>query len=355
MNAPEKPPAEPRLTSLSHGGGCGCKIAPGVLSEILKGTSALPMPPELLVGIETSDDAAVYRLNDEQALVATTDFFMPIVDDPFDFGRIAATNAISDVYAMGGRPIMALALVGMPVNVLSTATIGRILEGGNAACKAAGIPIAGGHTIDSVEAIYGLVVMGLVHPQRIKRNADAKVGDRLVLGKPLGVGVLSAALKKEQLGTEGYARMVATTTKLNTAGPDLAALPGVHALTDVTGFALAGHAHELARGADVTVAIDWARVPLIDGARALARQGFVTGASGRNWAGYGAEVALPAGFAAEDKALLTDPQTSGGLLVSCDAAAVGDVLAVFRRHGFDAAAEIGEVRSYAGGPRLVVG
>ena len=354
MNAAEKSPAEPRLTSLSHGGGCGCKIAPGLLSEILKGTSQMPVPRELLVGIETSDDAAVYQLNDEQALIATTDFFMPIVDDPFDFGRIAATNAISDVYAMGGRPIMALALVGMPINVLSTATIGRILEGGNSVCKAAGIPIAGGHTIDSVEAIYGLVVLGLVHPKRIKRNADAKVGDRLILGKPLGVGVLSAALKKEQLSAAGYAQMIATTTKLNTPGPDLAALPGVHALTDVTGFALAGHALEIARGANATVAIDWSRVPLIDGVRELAAQGFVTGASGRNWAGYGHEVALPAGFAPEDKALLTDPQTSGGLLVSCDAAAVGAVIDVFHRHGFDAVAEIGEITAQAGGARLSV-
>ena len=243
--------AEPRLTSLSHGGGCGCKIAPGVLSEILKGTARLPLPPELLVGIETADDAAVYRLNDEQALVATTDFFMPIVDDPFDFGRIAATNAISDVYAMGGRPIMALALVGMPINVLSTATIARILEGGESVCRAAGIPIAGGHTIDSVEPIYGLVALGLVHPQRVKRNADARVGDVLVLGKPLGVGVLSAALKKEKLDAAGYERMIATTTRLNTPGPELAALEGVHALTDVTGFGLAGHALELARGADL--------------------------------------------------------------------------------------------------------
>ncbi len=198
--------AEPRLTSLSHGGGCGCKIAPGVLSEILKGTGAMPVPPELLVGIETADDAAVYRLNDEQALIATTDFFMPIVDDPYDFGRIAATNAISDVYAMGGRPIMALALVGMPINVLSTATIGRILEGGNSVCRAAGIPIAGGHTIDSVEPIYGLVALGLVHPKRVKRNADARAGDVLVLGKPLGVGVLSAALKKEQLAPRATRR-----------------------------------------------------------------------------------------------------------------------------------------------------
>ncbi|KPF43337.1 selenide, water dikinase [beta proteobacterium AAP121] len=345
MNAPANPStlAEPRLTSLSHGGGCGCKIAPGVLSEILKGTAAMPIPKELLVGIETADDAAVYQLNDEQALIATTDFFMPIVDDPFDFGRIAATNAISDVYAMGGRPIMALALVGMPINVLSTQTIGRVLEGGASVCRAAGIPIAGGHTIDSVEAIYGLVALGLVHPKLVKRNADAKPGDLLVLGKPLGVGVMSAALKKEQLGAEGYAQMIATTTKLNTPGPDLAALPGVHALTDVTGFGLAGHALELARGAVCTVELDWRAVPLLAGVRDLAARGFVTGASGRNWAGYGHDVALPSGFASEDQALLTDPQTSGGLLVSCDPSALDQVLATFRQHGFEAAAVVGRV------------
>ena len=333
----------PRLTSLSHGGGCGCKIAPGVLSEILKNTNRMPMPPELLVGIETADDAAVYQLTDDIALIATTDFFMPIVDDPFDFGRIAATNAISDVYAMGGKPIMALALVGMPINVLSTEVIGKILEGGESVCRAAGIPIAGGHTIDSVEPIYGLVALGVVHPKRVKRNADARPGDRLVLGKPIGVGVLSAALKKEALSAEGYAQMIATTTQLNTPGPELAAMDGVHALTDVTGFGLAGHALELARGAKAVVAIDWARVPLLPQVRALAEAGMVTGASGRNWAGYGAEVRVPEGFGAVDLALLTDPQTSGGLLVTCDANAVGDVLAVFRRHGFEAAAEIGEV------------
>ncbi|MBL8319415.1 MAG: selenide, water dikinase SelD [Burkholderiaceae bacterium] len=353
MNAPERP-AGVRLTSLSHGGGCGCKIAPGVLSEILKGTSKMPVPPQLLVGIETADDAAVYQLNDEQALIATTDFFMPIVDDPFDFGRIAATNAISDVYAMGGTPIMALALVGMPINVLSTDVIGKILEGGNSVCRAAGIPIAGGHTIDSVEAIYGLVALGLVHPKRVKRNADAKVGDRLVLGKPLGVGVLSAALKKDQLDAAGYEQMIASTTKLNTPGPDLAALPGVHALTDVTGFGLAGHGLEIARGAGAAVQIDWARVPLLPRVRELAAQGFVTGASGRNWAGYGSDVVLPAGFAAEYKALLTDPQTSGGLLVSCDAAAVPEVMAIFKRHGFAAVSEIGGVVAADGPPRLVV-
>jgi selenide,water dikinase len=353
MNAPEKP-GEPRLTSLSHGGGCGCKIAPGVLSEILKGTAAMPVPKELLVGIETADDAAVYQLNDEQALIATTDFFMPIVDDPHDFGRIAATNAISDVYAMGGRPILALALVGMPINVLSTETIGRILEGGASVCRAAGIPVAGGHTIDSVEAIYGLVALGLVHPRHVKRNADAKPGDLLVLGKPLGVGVMSAALKKGELGDIGYARMIATTTRLNTAGPDLAVLPGVHALTDVTGFGLAGHALEMARGAHCNVKLDWPAVPLLDGARSLAAQGFVTGASGRNWAGYGSDVDLPGAFAPEDKALLTDPQTSGGLLVSCEPAALNEVLATFRRHGFEMAAVIGKVIASSTAPRLQV-
>jgi selenide,water dikinase len=277
---------------------------------------------------------------------------MPIVDDPYDFGRIAATNAISDVYAMGGRPIMALALVGMPISVLSTATIGRILEGGESVCREAGIPIAGGHTIDSVEPIYGLVALGLVHPQRVKKNADARPGDVLVLGKPLGVGVLSAALKKEKLDAGGYARMIASTTKLNTPGPELAELPGVHALTDVTGFGLAGHALELARGARMTVTIDFKRVPVIEGARDLAAQGFVTGASGRNWAGYGGDVQLPVDFDPVHQSLLTDPQTSGGLLVSCSPDTAEQVLAIFRRHGFEQAAVVGECS--AGESRLVV-
>ncbi|MBV5299883.1 MAG: selenide, water dikinase SelD [Rhodoferax sp.] len=346
--------AQPRLTSLSHGGGCGCKIAPGVLSSILRGSSAMPMPKELLVGIETADDAAVYQLNDEQALIATTDFFMPIVDDPFDFGRIAATNAISDVYAMGGTPIMALALVGMPIAVLSIETIGRILEGGASVCRAAGIPIAGGHTIDSVEPIYGLVALGLVHPSRVKRNASAQVGDRLILGKPLGVGILSAALKKDQLDAAGYVQMMAVTTQLNTPGPLLAAMPGVHAMTDVTGFALAGHALEMARGANCTVEIDWARVPLLPGVRSLALAGHITGASGRNWAAYGHEVQLPDGFAPVDQALLSDPQTSGGLLVSCAPAAVDAVLALFWQLGFDAACEVGAITPASAGARLLL-
>lgn len=339
---------EPRLTSLSHGGGCGCKIAPGVLTGLLRGTAMLPVPEELMVGIETSDDAAVYRLNDEQALVATTDFFMPIVDDPLDFGRIAATNAISDVYAMGATPIMALSLVGMPINTLSSETIARILEGGAAACRDAGIPIGGGHTIDSVEAIYGLVALGIVHPDHVKRNSGARPGDLLILGKPLGVGVFSAALKKEALRAEGYQAMIAATTRLNTPGPDLARLQGVHAMTDVTGFGLAGHALEMARGSGCEIRLDWSAVPLLSGARNLAEQGFVTGASGRNWASYGGDVILADDFRQIDRDLLSDPQTSGGLLVSCDADSADRVLQIFRDHGFAEAAVIGEAAEGAG-------
>jgi selenide, water dikinase len=347
---PALPGAAPlRLTSFSHGGGCGCKIAPGVLSEILRSSAGGIVPKELMVGIETADDAAVYRLNDEQALIATTDFFMPIVDDPYDFGRIAATNAISDVYAMGGKPIMALALVAMPIARLTVEQIGAVMRGGEAICREAGIPVAGGHTIDSVEPIYGLVVMGLVHPDKVRRNADAKPGDVLVLGKPIGVGVLSAALKKNALDPAGYARLIATTTRLNTPGIALAEMPGVHAITDVTGFGLAGHALEMARGAKLGVTIDWPRVPLLDGVAQMAGDGLVTGASGRNWAGYGAEVELDPSLPPIARDLLTDPQTSGGLLVSCDPGSVEAVLAVFRAQGFETAAVVGDVRAGASG------
>ena len=332
-----------KLTSFSHGGGCGCKIAPGVLADILKNSSGFPVPKELLVGIETSDDAAVYLLNDEQALIATTDFFMPIVDDPYDFGRIAATNAISDVYAMGGTPIMALALVGMPINKLPIETIGKIIKGGESICAEAGIPIAGGHTIDSVEPIYGLVVMGLVHPSKIKRNADAKAGDVLILGKPLGVGVLSAALKKDALDAAGYATMIASTTKLNKPGIALSNLAGVHALTDVTGFGLLGHLLEIARGSGLTAKLSMGKIPLLSNVQQLAAAGFVTGASVRNWDAYRHDVDLGKDITAVQQALLTDPQTSGGLLVSCDPASVDEVLALFSREGFASATVIGEM------------
>jgi len=352
MNPPEKNAV--RLTEFSHGGGCGCKIAPAVLRQILgtAGSSGLPIPKALLVGVETSDDAAVYALNDRQAIVATTDFFMPIVDDPFDFGRIAATNAISDVYAMGATPLFALALVGMPVDRLPVDTIRRILDGGESVCAAAGIPIAGGHTIDSVEPIYGLVVIGVVDPKHLKRNAGARPGDALVLGKPLGVGVYSAALKRGRLAPEGYAAMLASTTRLNTPGVKFGTMETVHALTDVTGFGLIGHLLEICRGSEVGATIDFARIPLHPGVADLAREGIVTGASARNWAGCGESVSLARPDDAVERALLTDPQTSGGLLVACAPDAVDEVLRVFRAEGFAEAALIGSLA--AGPPRIVV-
>ena len=341
MNAPEKI----RLTQFSHGGGCGCKIAPAVLSEILAATPIRGLPKELLVGTETADDAAVYRLNDEQALVATTDFFTPIVDDPFDFGRIAATNAISDIYAMGGTPILALAIVGMPLEKLPVSVIGKILQGGESVCAAAGIPIAGGHSIDTLEPIYGLVALGLVHPKKVKRNSSARAGDVLVLGKPLGVGILSAALKKGKLSDAGYAAMVDWTTRLNKPGQALSDLEGVHALTDVTGFGFAGHLLEICRGSKLGAEVLFEKIPVIQEARAFAEQGVATGASERNWSGYGREVDLPAGFDEWKKKLLTDPQTSGGLLVACAADAVEEVLGIFRTARFEEAAVVGSLSS----------
>lgn len=349
MNAPAT--GIPRLTSLAHGGGCGCKLAPGVLRNILANTARGVLPQGLLVGIETSDDAAVYQINDTQAIVATTDFFTPVVDDPFDFGAIAATNAISDVYAMGGTPLFALALVGMPIDKLPVETIRAILEGGESVCARAGIPIAGGHSIDSAEPIYGLVAIGLVDPRRMKRNSDARAGDRLILGKGLGVGIYSAALKKEQLSAEHYRAMIESTTRLNTPGPALAALPGVHALTDVTGFGLLGHLLEVCRGSGLQARLQLASVPLLPGVRDLAMQGFVTGASRRNWAGYGHEVA---GADMDETArwLLCDPQTSGGLLASCAPEAVDGALRVFREAGFAEAAVIGELEPGEPGVRV---
>ena len=339
MNAPAEPPI--RLTEFSHGGGCGCKMAPAVLSEILARTPLRTLPKELLVGIDTSDDAAVFRLNDNQAIVATTDFFTPIVDDPFDFGRIAATNAISDVYAMGGQPIFALALVGMPLEKLPVEAIQRIIAGGESVCAAAGIPIAGGHSIDTLEPIYGLVALGVVHPDKVKRNSSARAGDVLILGKPLGVGILSAVLKKGKLSPEGYQQMLATTTQLNTPGLKLANLPGVHAMTDVTGFGLGGHLLEICRGSKLGATLRFDDVPVQEEALAWAKQGVATGASGRNWAGYGQEVNCPADFADWKRNLLTDPQTSGGLLVACAPEAVDDVLRIFWTEGFAAATQIG--------------
>ena len=342
---------KPRLTSLAHGGGCGCKIAPAVLTEIMSGMPAMGPYAGLLVGTETSDDAAVWRLNDEQALVATTDFFMPVVDDPFDFGRIAATNALSDVYAMGATPILALAIVGMPINVLALDEIRQILAGGAEVCGKAGIPVAGGHSIDSVEPIYGLVALGLVHPDRVLTNRGARAGDVLILTKGLGVGILSAAFKQERLGAGGYAAMIASTTQLNTLGARLGGVDGVHAVTDVTGFGLLGHALEMSRGAGLSVELDAAAPVLLDEVEALAREGVRTGASTRNWASYGDRVELAAELPAWRRDLLTDPQTSGGLLIAAAPEATEALLATARAEGFDKTRIVGRVSE---GPAGVV-
>ena len=337
MNAPERI----RLTQFSHGGGCGCKIAPAVLTEILANSPLKGLPGELLVGTETSDDAAVYRLNDSQALVATTDFFTPIVDDPYDFGRIAATNAISDVYAMGGKPIMALAILGMPVDKIPVEMVREILKGGAAVCGTAGIPVAGGHSIDCPEPVYGLAVIGTCHPSQVRRNSEAKPGDTLILTKPVGVGIYSAAIKKSALPPAAYQEMVTATTTLNRIGAELGKDPDVHAVTDVTGFGVLGHALELARGSKLSVVVEVDRVPLLADAATLAEKGFVTGASHRNWASYSASIVLPPDLPDWRRHLLTDPQTSGGLLVACAPERSESIVRLIQEEGHAAASVIG--------------
>ncbi len=349
MTAPVRPY---RLTELAHGGGCGCKLAPAVLREILAKTPLAAPTAALMVGAGTSDDAAVWRLNDREALVATTDFFMPVVDDPFTFGRIAAANALSDVYAMGGRPILALAIVGMPVDRIAMEDVQDILAGGAAVCAEAGIPIAGGHSIDSAEPIYGLVALGLVHPDRVRRNGDGRDGDRLILTKGLGVGVFSAALKQGRLDAQGYAAMVDSTTRLNAVGADLAGMEAVHAVTDVTGFGLLGHLLELCRASGLGAEVSWADVPLLPGTLALCEAGVKTGASGRNWASYGEAVRLAQGAPDAGRDLLCDPQTSGGLLVSVAPDGVEATLAAVRAAGFGQACVVG--RLLPGDPAVAV-
>ena len=346
-----------RLTELSHGGGCGCKIAPAVLRDMLAGAAQFGAPlaqafPNLLVGIESGDDAAVYKLNEEQAIVATTDFFLPIVDDAFDFGRIAATNALSDVYAMGGKPILALAIVGMPINSMPLEAIQQVLAGGAEVCAQAGIPVAGGHSIDAPEPIYGLVALGMVHPAQVKRNNQARDGDVLILAKGLGVGILSAALKKQQLDAEGYAEMLHSTTQLNAPGCWLAGMDSVHAMTDVTGFGLLGHLLGICRGSQVAAEVEFDKLPLLPSARQLAQQGFVTGASKRNWQSYGDEVELVPSLVEWQHNLLTDPQTSGGLLIACGSDAAQGIVLRLCSEGFTHAAIIG--RLHAGAARVLV-
>ena len=334
--------AQIRLTRLSHGGGGASKLAPGILHQLLAGLPPGIVPPQLVVGTETGDDAAVYQINDRQAIVAAADFFTPVVDDPFDFGRIAATAAISNVYAKGATPLFALALVGMPVNVLPLDAIGRILEGGAAACRLASIPVAGGHTIDAVEPIYGLVVIGMINPAHVRRNVGARPGDRFILGKAVGVGTYATALKRGNLGDLDYETLLAGATQLNTPGPVLACLDGVHAVTDVTGFGVLGHLLQMCRASGVGASIDFASVPRLPHAMKLIDDGFVAGACARNWASYGAEVRLAGHLGDNERALLTDPQTSGGLLVACAPDTVTEVLSIFLQQGFAHVSVIGE-------------
>lgn len=334
--------AEPfRLTSLAHGGGCGCKLAPSVLRDLLAGQPAMAAFPDLLVGTETGDDAAAYRIDDENCVIATTDFFMPVVDDPRDFGRIAATNAISDVYAMGGTPLMALAILGMPVDKLAPEMIRDILQGGASICAEAGIPVAGGHSIDSVEPIYGLAVIGICPTRHLHRNCEAQPGDVLILTKGIGVGVYSSAFKKNILDQAAYAEMIASTTLLNRIGPQLARNDAVHAITDVTGFGILGHGLEVARGSGLRLVLQADAIPLLSQAAALAQDGCITGASHRNWASYGHEVSVPDGFPDWRRHLLSDPQTSGGLLVAVAPDRAQAVLQEIRDAGYPAAAIIG--------------
>jgi selenide,water dikinase len=307
---------------------------------------------QLLVGTETPDDAAVWQLDDGTCVIATTDFFMPVVDDPYDFGRIAATNAISDVYAMGGRPIMALAILGMPLDKIAPETVREILKGGAAVCSSAGIPVAGGHSIDAPEPIYGLAVIGICKTEEVRRKSDVRAGDAMILTKPLGVGIYSAAIKKGALSPTGYAEMIATTTLLNKIGAELAKNTDVHAITDVTGFGLLGHGLEMSRNSKLTLVIRIGDLPLLSEAATLAQQGHVTGASLRNWASYGKDVNLPALVPEWQRHLLTDPQTSGGLLISCASDRADAVVQSIVGAGYADARVIGYARS--GPPQITV-
>jgi selenide, water dikinase len=342
-----------RLTDLAHGGGCGCKLAPSVLQSLLADQPLAGSFSQLLVGAETADDAAVWQVDENLAVIATTDFFMPMVDDPYDFGRIAATNAISDIYAMGGSPIMALAILGIPVSKLEPAIVRRILEGGAAICAEAGIPVAGGHSIDSPEPIYGLAVIGLGRPAQIRRNTGARPGDALLLTKGIGIGIYSAAIKRGALPGGAYEEMIRSTTLLNRVGAELASDPAVHGVTDVTGFGLLGHALEMARGSGLALTIRLGEVPLLTQAASLAGQGFVTGASQRNWASYGDEVELPADCPEWQRMLLTDPQTSGGLLIACAAEAADGLVARIRDAGFPLTRRIGSAAQGTPGIQVI--
>lgn len=341
-----------RLTSLAHGGGCGCKLAPSVLQQMLKNQPDFGPFEHLLVGTETSDDAAVYELDNGTCVIATTDFFMPMVDDPVTFGRIAATNAISDIYAMGGTPIMALAILGMPVDKIDPIIVGEILKGGREKAAEAGIAVAGGHSIDNPEPVYGLAVIGVCNKDQIRRNAQARAGDKLVLLKGLGVGVYSHAFKKGKLSSTAYEEMVQSMTLLNKIGTELGNNDNVHALTDVTGFGILGHSLEMAQGSNVKIVLHYSKLPFLKEAEALAKDGCFTGASRRNWDSYGKNIILPKDFPDYKRFLLTDPQTSGGLLLSVNADKASDIVNYAKQKGYPLSTIIGEVHD--GDPKVII-
>lgn len=319
-----------RLTQYSHGAGCGCKISPKNLDIILQSALARIQDPNLLVGYDSRDDAAVYDIGNNQAVISTTDFFMPIVDDAFDFGRIAATNAISDIYAMGGRPIMAISVLGWPINKIPLEEAQRVVDGGRKVCNDAGIPLAGGHSIDSPEPIFGLAVSGIIDKNKIKRNDTARVGDQLFITKPIGIGILSTAQKKGLLSQEDEAKMIQTMCTLNKIGTALADIEGVHAMTDVTGFGLLGHLKEMAEGSGLSAMLDTSKIPLLQNVNKYIEAGAIPGGTQRNWESYGYTVSQIENYW---KTVLADPQTSGGLLIAVNSSSIEDICLLLTTSG----------------------
>jgi len=337
MNQPETNIA---LTDYAHGAGCGCKIAPSVLQEILKTDSTLPFYEKLLVGNEANDDAAVYQIDEEQALISTTDFFTPIVDDPFLFGQIAAANAISDVYAMGGNPLLAVAILGFPVETLPATVAQRIIEGARVVCAEAKIPLAGGHSIDNKEPVFGLAVNGLVQIKHLKRNNTAVEGDYLLITKPIGAGILSTAQKRKQLKPEHYDTWINQLVTLNTIGAALARIEGVTAMTDITGFGVLGHLYEMASGSGLSAELLYDKLPVLEAARHYAAQRIIPDATYRNWNAYNQQVKFESGVnVMEAFNLLPDPQTNGGLLIAVRENSVEEVQQILRQNGYDAFTE----------------
>ncbi|MFN2440227.1 MAG: selenide, water dikinase SelD [Chitinophagaceae bacterium] len=324
---------EIKLTQFSKGGGCGCKIAPSALQQMLA-TKDKGIFQQLLVGNETSDDAAVHQLNEETAIISTTDFFVPIVDDAYYFGRVAAANAISDVYAMGGKPLMAIAILGWPIDKISAEAAQKVLEGGRSICAEAGIPLAGGHTIDSTDPIFGLAVTGTVHPKKIKKNNTAEEGDLVFLTKPIGTGILATALKRGLLQDEHYKILIEQMTALNKIGEELGKLDNVHAMTDVTGFGLLGHLIEMAEGSGLSAEVNYSAIKKVDGVDEYLQQRTIPDATFRNWNSYSSKVHFEKGVnVMEAFNLLPDPQTNGGLLIAVSENGIDKIKEVFLANG----------------------